>query len=88
MAATRFHHQLPETYVIRYDRGRDIAPKTEQRLREMGYTVQPNWWGALGDVQLVAVDPAGNVEAAADPRGRGRAEVFEVPDAPVKAGSR
>jgi gamma-glutamyltranspeptidase/glutathione hydrolase len=83
VSATRFHHQLPAAYVIRYDRGREIDPLVEKRLVSLGYTVQPNWWGTLGDVQLVIVDAAGKVDAAADPRGRGRAAVFEVPDPPA-----
>lgn len=82
VAATRFHHQLPETFVIRYDRGRDIDPGVRQRLVAMGYTVQPNWWGALGDVQIITVNADGAVDAASDPRGRGRAEVFEVAEQP------
>lgn len=80
VTATRFHHQLPQTFVIRHDPGREIDPKVAQRLLAMDYTVQPNAWGALGDMQLVTVDAAGNVDAAADPRGRGRAEVFPVPE--------
>ena len=78
VAATRFHHQLPATFVIRHDPGREIGEAVTRRLVAMDYTVQPNSWGPLGDVMLIAVDEAGNIDAAADPRGRGLAEIFEV----------
>ncbi len=78
VSANRFHHQLPAAGTIRYDLGRELDPKLVQSLTEMGYTVEPNWWGPLGDVQLVRVNEQGRLEAAADPRGRGVAEVFEA----------
>ncbi len=78
VAATRFHHQLPAARLIRHDPGRDIAPSVSERLSAMGYRVKANSWGPLGDVQLITVDEDGGVEAAADPRGRGRAEVFAL----------
>jgi gamma-glutamyltranspeptidase/glutathione hydrolase len=80
VAATRFHHQLPAATTIRYDAGRNIEPALRQRLETMGYTLEPNWWGTIGDVQLVLVSETGELEAAADPRGRGKAVVFELPD--------
>ncbi len=76
VAATRFHHQLPAARLIRHDPGRAIDPQVSARLKAMGYRVEPNSWGALGDVQLISIDAGGGVQAAADPRGRGRAEVF------------
>ena len=79
VAATRFHHQLPAATTIRYDAGRELDPALRKGLETMGYTLEPNWWGTIGDVQLILVDEDGALEAAADPRGRGRAEVFEVP---------
>ena len=78
VAATRFHHQLPAAYKIRYDKGRELDPRMKQSLEDMGYTVEPNWWGPLGDIQLVRVNERGQLEAASDPRSRGLAEVFEV----------
>ncbi len=78
VAATRFHHQLPADRLIRHDPGRGVDPRVLARLQAMGYQVEPNSWGALGDVQLITVDADGLVQAAADPRGRGRAEVFEL----------
>jgi len=76
VSATRFHHQLPAARLIRHDPGRDIAPQVAARLASMGYRLEPNSWGPLGDVMLITVDPGGRVDAAADPRGRGAAQVF------------
>ncbi len=78
VAATRFHHQLPAARLLRHDPGREIDARVSARLAAMGYRVEPNSWGALGDVQLISIDAQGGVQAAADPRGRGRAEVFEL----------
>lgn len=79
VAATRFHHQLPAATTIRYDPGRELDPALRDGLKNMGYTLEPNWWGPIGDVQLIRIGERGAVEAAADPRGRGRAEVFPLP---------
>jgi gamma-glutamyltranspeptidase / glutathione hydrolase len=69
--ATRFHHQLPEATVLRHDRW-EVPAQTRSALEAMGYTVEPNSWGNLGDVQAILVED-GNVSAAADRRGRGLA---------------
>ncbi|TXS92717.1 gamma-glutamyltransferase [Parahaliea maris] len=74
---TRFHHQLPEATLIRHDQ-RDIPAANRKALEAMGYTVEPNSWGNLGDVQAIQVRQ-GTVSAAADSRGRGTAEVI-APD--------
>jgi gamma-glutamyltranspeptidase/glutathione hydrolase len=79
VAATRFHHQLPAATTIRYDAGRELDPALRKGLETLGYTLEPNWWGTIGDVQLITVNESGEPEAAADPRGRGLAEVFPVP---------
>ncbi|MEP5765330.1 MAG: gamma-glutamyltransferase [Halieaceae bacterium] len=79
VAATRFHHQLPAGRVIRYDASRQLEPATVKVLERMGYTLEPNWWGNIGDVQLIVVGQDGSLEAASDPRGRGRAEVMALP---------
>ena len=79
VAATRFHHQLPAATTIRYDAGRELNPTLREGLETLGYNLEPNWWGTIGDVQLILVDEAGALEAAADPRGRGLAEVFPLP---------
>ena len=74
--ATRFHHQLPAQYLIRHDH-RDIPRDTIEGLEALGYTVEPNSWGDLGDIQ--AIQQIGDVlQAASDNRGRGVALVFEI----------
>lgn len=67
--ATRFHHQLPDAYVLRHDQ-RPIAAHTARELKKMGYTVEPNSWGDLGDIAAIAVQDK-RVFAASDSRGRG-----------------
>jgi gamma-glutamyltranspeptidase/glutathione hydrolase len=73
--ATRFHHQLPDAGLIRHDR-REIPAHTAAKLEELGYTVGPNSWGNLGDIQAIRVSGT-RVEAASDSRGRGRAMVIQ-----------
>jgi gamma-glutamyltranspeptidase/glutathione hydrolase len=73
--ATRFHHQLPAATVIRHDQ-RELAPDTVSALEKLGYTVQPNSWGDLGDIQAIRIDKNG-VQAAADGRGRGEARLLD-----------
>jgi gamma-glutamyltranspeptidase/glutathione hydrolase len=79
VAATRFHHQLPASTVIRYDSDRDINPQLRRKLEQFGYELEPNWWGNIGDVQLIIRQEDGTLEAAADPRKRGMAEVLALP---------
>ena len=74
--STRFHHQLPQHLEIRYDRGRDIPARARRELEAMGYQLNPNWWGRIGDIQAIAQDAAGKVTAASDVRGRGKALVL------------
>jgi gamma-glutamyltranspeptidase/glutathione hydrolase len=74
--ATRFHHQLPEQYLIRHDH-RDIPQDTTAGLEALGYEVEPNSWGDLGDIQAIRQDgPV--LHAVSDNRGRGVAMVFEI----------
>jgi len=73
--ATRFHHQLPDAGLIRHDR-RELPTATSAKLQQLGYTLEPNSWGDLGDIQVIRVSPTG-VEAVSDSRGRGRALVLE-----------
>jgi len=75
--ATRYHHQLPAQLLIRHDQ-RDIPAETKLALEAMGYRVEPNSWGNLGDIQAIQRTAAG-LQAASDSRGRGLAQVFEVP---------
>ncbi len=72
--ATRFHHQLPAARLIRHDQW-EIPAETKQALEKLGYTVQHNSWGHLGDIQAITVDD-GDIQAASDRRGRGVARVI------------
>ena len=72
--ATRFHHQLPDALVIRHD-PREIPKQTVTQLRELGYVVQDNSWGNMGDVHAIKID-ADKVEAASDIRGNGEARLI------------
>ena len=66
---TRFHHQLPDATLLRHDQ-RPIDTQTKQALEKMGYTVQANSWGDLGDIAAIQVNDK-RVLAASDNRGRG-----------------
>ena len=44
-------------------------------LATMGYTLEANSWGNLGDIQAI-MQSGGVVQAASDSRGRGTADVF------------
>ena len=74
--ALRFHHQLPEARLLRHDQ-REVAEATRVALEALGYRVEANSWGDLGDVQAIAVSD-GIPEAASDGRGRGEARVFSA----------
>ena len=67
--SNRYHHQLPDAFLIRHD-PREIPQQTSDALTKMGYSVQANSWGVLGDVQAIKIE-GGVVEAASDNRGRG-----------------
>jgi gamma-glutamyltranspeptidase/glutathione hydrolase len=73
--ANRFHHQLPDAKLIRHDQ-REIPNKTRSALTDMGYIVEANSWGDLGDVQAIKID-GGTVEVASDNRGRGEARLIK-----------
>jgi len=79
VSATRFHHQLPAAKLIRYDNDRSISRALQMRLEQYGYSVEPNSWGPLGDVQLVVRRADGSLQAAADPRGWGSAAIVPLP---------
>ncbi|MHA7816845.1 MAG: gamma-glutamyltransferase [Pseudohaliea sp.] len=72
--ATRYHHQLPQARLIRHDQW-PIPAATRRGLADLGYRVEANDWGHLGDVQLVTAGPDGTA-AAADRRGRGVARIL------------
>jgi gamma-glutamyltranspeptidase/glutathione hydrolase len=72
--ATRFHHQLPDALLIRHD-PREISKQTDTQLRKLGYVVNANSWGTMGDIQAIKID-GGKIEAASDTRGRGEARLI------------
>jgi len=82
VSATRFHHQLPEANVIHYDENRVPSPELSEGLARFGYELVPNWWGDLGDVQLIFRESPKRLAAASDPRGRGVAEVIPFTETP------
>jgi gamma-glutamyltranspeptidase/glutathione hydrolase len=73
--ATRFHHQLPEALLLRHD-PREISADTRRGLKALGYKVEANSWGDLGDIQAILSDGQ-YVEAATDTRGRGEARLIQ-----------
>ncbi len=72
---TRYHHQLPAAKLIRHDQW-GIPPATRSELEKLGYRVQANSWGNLGDIQAITIDGKG-VQAVSDRRGRGEARVLQ-----------
>ncbi|MCL4106640.1 UNVERIFIED_CONTAM: hypothetical protein GTU68_009774 [Idotea baltica] len=72
--ANRFHHQLPDATLIRHDQ-REIPEETRTTLTQMGYVVEPNSWGNLGDIHAIKIEN-NEVEAASDNRGRGQARLI------------
>ena len=75
--ALRFHHQLPAARLIRHDQ-REVPASTVAGLKALGYTVEANDWGNLGDIQAIALE-GNEVTAAADARGRGVARAVPMP---------
>jgi gamma-glutamyltranspeptidase/glutathione hydrolase len=72
---TRFHHQLPDAFLLRHD-PREISADTRRSLEALGYTVEANSWGDLGDIQAIRYDGQ-HAEAATDDRGRGEARLIQ-----------
>jgi gamma-glutamyltranspeptidase/glutathione hydrolase len=78
VSASRFHHQLLPPNVIVYSQCCALGDaSTLESLKTLGWDVRKSSW-EFGDMQLIDVDAGGNTNAAADPRGRGVARVFEV----------
>jgi gamma-glutamyltranspeptidase/glutathione hydrolase len=78
VSASRFHHQLLPPTLIVYSRCCKLGDeRTLGELQALGYDVRKSPW-EFGDMQVVDVDAAGKVSAAADPRGRGAARVFDA----------
>jgi len=73
--ATRFHHQLPAALLLRHDQ-REIPADTRRSLQAIGYTVEANSWGNLGDIQAIRFEGQ-HAEAATDNRGRGEARLIQ-----------
>jgi gamma-glutamyltranspeptidase/glutathione hydrolase len=77
VSASRFHHQLLPPNVIVYSVCCTLGDaETLEGLKDLGWDVRQSSW-EFGDMQLIDVDSAGVVSAAADVRGRGVARVFE-----------
>jgi len=77
VAAARFHHQLLPATLIVHSRCCALGDeRTQSDLKALGYEVKQSPW-EFGDMQLIDVDANGVVTAAADPRGRGVARVFD-----------
>ena len=68
--ATRYHHQMPDATVIRHDQ-REIPAATTKTLTDMGYKLEPNSWGNLGNIQAIKIEGT-EVQAASDSRGQGQ----------------
>jgi gamma-glutamyltranspeptidase/glutathione hydrolase len=78
VSASRFHHQLLPPNVIVYSQCCTLGDtSTLESLKTLGWDVRRSSW-EFGDMQLIDVDAAGSTTAAADPRGRGVARVFEL----------
>lgn len=77
VSAPRFHHQLLPGTLIIVSRCCNLPDKTRAELVAMGYDVRQNSW-EFGDMQVIQRTADGGLTAAADPRGRGQARVFEL----------
>ncbi len=78
VSTSRFHHQLLPPNVLVYSQCCTLGDaSTLEGLKSLGWDVRKSSW-EFGDMQLIDVDVDGNTSAAADPRGRGVARVFEV----------
>ena len=76
VAAPRFHHQLLPPNTIFEEPYAGLDPAVRTALGARGYRFVNQGWN--GDIEAIAVGPAGTV-AAADPRGRGAARVLALP---------
>lgn len=77
VSAPRFHHQLIPGTLIIVSRCCSLPEPTRTELVAMGYDVRQNSW-EFGDMQVIQRTADGALTAAADPRGRGQARVFEL----------
>jgi gamma-glutamyltranspeptidase/glutathione hydrolase len=72
--ASRYHHQLPDAYLIRHD-PREVPADVTRELEAFGYSVEENSWGTLGRVEAIHID-GDKVEAASDVRGFGDTRII------------
>ena len=72
-SAPRFHHQLIPKDLI--SMSLDLPTATQEQLRGMGYTVEPNSWGIYGDLQVIT-NMDDQLDAASDARYRGESRVL------------
>lgn len=77
VSAPRFHHQLLPQDQITMEPYGQLSEATQAQLQEWGYHLVTQGWN-LGDIQAIQVVD-GEVQAVADPRGRGVAKVFHKP---------
>ncbi len=73
VAAFRFHHQLLPPNTIFYEPYHPIVGDLAKQIEDRGYTLKAQDFS--GDIQVIRVDGT-NIEAAADPRGRGVSRVI------------
>lgn len=75
VSAPRFHHQLLPKDQITMEPYGELDVATQAELQARGYQLVTQGWN-LGDIQAIQVVD-GQLQAVADPRGRGVARVFE-----------
>jgi gamma-glutamyltranspeptidase/glutathione hydrolase len=69
VAAQRVHHQLLPKDTIYFDSFAPLTGAVAGELAALGYVLEDQGW-EMGDVQAIRVT-GGQIEVAADPRGRG-----------------
>ena len=75
VAAARFHHQLLPRDQITMEPYAPLSAEVQKALQDKGYNLHTQDWD-LGDIQAIR-SLNGQVEAVADPRSRGVANVFQ-----------
>jgi len=81
VGAARFHHQLLPPDVIMTQPDTPLPDETISLLGERGYKTMELW--NFGDIQVI-YDDGVRVEAASDPRNRGKSRVMEFDAAPAQ----
>ncbi len=75
VGAARFHHQLLPPDLILTQPDSPLPEETLSLLGDRGYRTLDIW--NFGDVQII-YDDGEDIQAASDPRNRGRSRVIEV----------